>query len=63
MHFPDIGLFKKHNEKFIINVIENMCFKETPRLSPDHLEWVYIEMKISNHSMCTHRAADFAPTP
>ena len=54
---------KTYNEKFIINTIESICFKETPRLSPDHLERVYIEMKISNYSMCTHRAADFAPTP
>ena len=39
-------------------MIENIRFKETPRLSPNHLEQVYIEMKISNYSMCTRRAAD-----
>ena len=39
-------------------MIENICFKETPRLSPNHLEQVYIEMKISNYSMCTRRAVD-----
>ena len=59
MHFPDIKLFEKpYNEKFIINTIKSIRFKETPRLSPDHLEQVYIEMKISNYSMCTRRAVD-----
>ena len=44
-------------------MIEKIRFKETPRLSPDHLERVYIGKKMSNYSMCTRRAADFAPTP
>ena len=44
-------------------MIENICFKETPRLSPDHLERVYIGKKMPSYSMCTRRAADFAPTP
>ena len=35
-----------------------MRFKETPRLFPDHLRWVYIEKKVSSYSMCTRRAAD-----
>ena len=59
MHFPDIELYEKHiMKKFIINTIKSIRFKETPRLSPDHLEQEYIEMKISNYSMCTRRAAD-----